>query len=442
MRLVKSLAIVVVLLLAVPARGELVWLDFGDAPWPTFAGKSAADFEAATLAIVQADFADYTYLSFTTTNPGGTDYTQIEFRESAAPNLVGDAHIVDWDNKLLYQNNINYANNAKGSALDVYVSGFTGYGPPFTDSFDKFTLAVGTTTSHELGHGLGLQHWDTFGPSPVAGNPNPMADHHIMATKSTGLSATERTDYDRVFSDHSADKLAYLDPANKATRRRQELGDPYSHDTIATAEALTIGPADILPQTGRMAMTKVGTIFPDESDFYYFDAAAGDAIYANVFSARLTREDGITPVLAIDSVLRLYDPSGAMVYFNDDTGYESTSSATPGIGDVIGTGEKLFADELQLIDELAGIAQDGDAGGSAFTIYTTDSILLDSPSGDFFTLATAGRWTIEVFTFGEYDVGHYELFVVVTPEPATISLLALGAMAMLRTRRGGRRPRR
>ncbi len=416
MRLLR-LSIMIALLLGLSGvtHGEVVWLDFAGTPWPTFAGKSASDFENAALAIIQADYADYDYLTFTTINPGGSDFTQIEFRESGGTNEVGEAHIIDWGNKLLYQNNINQPNNTQGAALDVYVTGFTEYGGPFTDSFENITRAVGTTASHEMGHALGLRHFDTFGPSVVAGNPNPVADHHIMATRSTGLSAIERVAYDRVFSDHSADKLAYLDPANMPSRTRDELMDPYMHDTIATAEDLTIGPADILPQTGRMAMTKVATLFPGESDFYYIDARAGDGLYANLFSERLSDEDGIGGVMSIDTVIRLYDPTGALVYVNDDTGYSSTSAVDGGIGDAIWL--------------------DAASGDSPFESFTTDSILLDSPTGDFFTLDSTGRWTIEVDALDDNDAGYYELFVVAVPEPATLTVLAIGSTAMLRRRR-------
>ena len=230
---------------------------------------------------------------------------------------------------------------------------------------------------------------------------------------------TERTDYDRVFSDHSADKLAYLDPAAKATRKRAEIMFlPYAHDTMATAEDLTIGPADILPQTGRMVMVKEAFIFgAGESDFYYVDADAGDQIYANVFSSRLTGADGITPSPSIDSVLRLYDPSGAVVYYNDDTGYNPTDGPDPGIGDWL------------------GFSVDGASGDSPFEEHTTDSILLNSPSGEFFTLNVSGRWFIEVFAADETDIGNYELFVSMTPEPMTVSLMAAGALAMLQRRK-------
>jgi len=420
------------------ASGETVWLDFSGATWPTFTGKVAADFEDAILAIVQSDYADYSYLGFTKTDPGGSDYSQIEFAESAGAGVLGEAHLVDWDNKLQYQNNINYTNNDPGAALDVYVSGFTGHGWPFTDSFSRFTTAVGGTTSHELGHALGLRHFDTFGPSPVPGSPGPMANHHIMATGPTGLGLTDRTDYDRVFSEHSADKLAYLDPANKATRKRAEmLFLPYAHDTMATAEDLTIGPGDIVPQTGRMVMVKDAFIFgAGESDFYYFDADASDQIYANIFSSRLTTEDGITPGPSIDSVLRLYDPSGAVVYFNDDTGYNPTDGADPGIGDSLDlAGGGLTKEDLLLINEATWFSADGSTGDSPFTTYTTDSILLDSPSGDFFTLDVAGRWYIEVTAADESDIGNYELFVVMTPEPMTVSLMLAGGLAMLRRKR-------
>jgi len=419
------------------ASGETVWLDFSGAAWPTFTGKVAGDFEDAVLAAVQSDYADYPYLSFTETDPGGTDYTQIEFAESAAAGVLGDAHLVDWDNKLQYQNNINYANNARGAALDVYVSGFIEYGWPFTDSFSRFTTAVGGTTSHELGHALGLRHFDTFGPSPVPGSPGPMANHHIMATGPTGLGLTDRTDYDRVFSEHSADKLAYLDPVNKATRKRTEmLFLPYAHDSMATAEDLTIGPADIVPQTGRMVMVKDAFIFGvGESDFYYFHANAGDRIYANIFSSRLTMEDGIRPGACIDSVLRLYDPTGAVVYFNDDTGYNPTDEGDPGIGDSIGAGGGLTKDESLLINGATCFSADGSAGDSPFTTYTTDSILLDSPSGDFFTLGVAGRWYIEVAAADESDIGNYELFVAMTPEPMTVSLMLAGGLGLLRRKR-------
>ncbi len=37
-------------------------------------------------------------------------------------------------------------------------------------------------------------------------------------------------------------------------------------------------------------------------------------------------------------------------------------------------------------------------------------------------------------TLDEPDAGYYELLVVITPEPTTLSMLALGGLAVLRRR--------
>ncbi|MFC1805771.1 PEP-CTERM sorting domain-containing protein [Planctomycetota bacterium] len=458
MRIASALLVALVVVFGVAAPQafavQTVWLDFNNVTWPTFAGKNATDFEDGILAIVQADYAAYSYMTFTKIQPGGSTHSQIEFSEDFGLGSFGNAHLVDWDNKITDHNNIVRANNAAGSAIDVYVNGFKSN--VYDDSFDNFTMAVGGTASHEFGHSLGLRHFDTYGPLTDAGNPNPQADHHIMATGSTGITGTDRTDYDRFWSEHSKDKLEYLDPANQPSRKRNEINTaPLSHAAIATAEPLTINAADALPLTGREVMVKVGAITGAatgaffETDFYEFSANMGDRIYANIFSARLSDDDGLTAnPFAIDSVLNLYNPGGALVYTNDDIGYNSTSGANPGIGDMEGDpGAGMTKDQLLALNELIWAAGDvGDTPSSLdspFTARSADSILIDSPSGDFFTLNQAGNWYLEVATKTTGDTGIYELFVSiertdvqdVIPEPATCALVGVGLIALLRRRR-------
>ena len=422
------------------ATADSVVLDFSGVAWPAFPGKVATDFEDAILGIVAADYAEYPWLTFAKGVPAAGD-TAIEFGQPAGAGSFGAAWIVDWDNKLKAQNNIIAANDAPGSAIDVFVSGFVGSGAPYTDSFARFTTAVGGTASHELGHGLGLRHFDTYGPSPIPGNPNPVPDHHIMATGSTGLAGTDRTDYDRAFSEHSRDKLHYLDPANQPARKRPELAPaPYAHSSFATAEPLTIGPPDLIPAVGREIMTKVASISaPGEADYYSFFGVAGDRIYANTFSSRLSSSSGLGPnPFPVDTVLALHRPDMVTVALNDDIGYNATSSGTPGIGDSeFDAGDGFTKDSLQLIDEIYWAAEDGSSADAPFTSRSTDSIIIDSPSGDYFTLTHTGLWFLEVFPFSSSDTGDYELFVSIerVPEPSTLLLAGVGLVTLLVVRR-------
>lgn len=457
------------------ARADVVWLDFSGVAWPSFSGKVASDFEDAILADVIADYAEFPWLSFTKTMPGGPPtFTQVEFSDVSGSSF-GSAHIVDWDNRIKDHNNIVRSDNAAGSAADVYVAGFVASGSPYTSSFDRFTTAVGATASHEFGHTLGLRHFDTFGPATLAGNPNPEADHHIMGTGTTGLAGTDRTDYDRQFSEHSRDKLHYLDPANQPSRTRAELMPAAgAHSSFLTAEPLTIGPADYIPAVGRQIMVKEASIASaGEVDYYSFSGNAGDKIYANIFSTRLSNPSN--PLLShpnsIDSVLTLIDPSLGIAYTNDDTGYNSTSGGSPGIGDADGaadsdedTTQDLTKEDLRKLEEIYWASQDGvsgaslswctcpyclglraandsGAGDSPFGSRSTDSILLDSPTGDYFTLTSTGTWYIAINSFESSDTGDYEMFVSLEPipEPSTLSLLGLGLCAFVYWTRRRRR---
>jgi hypothetical protein len=180
-----------------------------------------------------------------------------------------------------------------------------------------------------------------------------------------------------------------------------EVGIP--HNTILTAQALSL-PTFPVPNTAIPGDLNFGKLlFADaevvtgglaaagETDFYKFNGSAGDIINAEVLSVvpnrfgsfdidpmiRIFRQDGITVV-----------PQGAGVAFNDDE-FESLDSA--------------------LID---------------------------------IVLPATETYYVQVLPFSSSDTGNYELYLYrfrAIPEPAAISLVIVGVIAVASTKRRMRR---
>lgn len=220
-----------------------------------------AEDQAEVKARLEADYGPYNF-NFVLERPTSGDYVELQFNSNDAPGagtagvlpnggiLFGSAGEIDFGND---NRSIVAINDATAwvffNALDVFqglpegirLEVFGGIDiigvPAIPDGPDAVTLEEGTriavinqtanTGAHELGHGLGLRHYDAWGPIggglPSTGTPQPnffapiypgpqAADEtvlHLMASgASSGISLADSGNRDRFHSERSAIKLA------------------------------------------------------------------------------------------------------------------------------------------------------------------------------------------------------------------------------------------
>ena len=219
---------------------------------------SQADREEI-ISRLEADYSPYN-ITFVTEEPTSGDYVTLQFNSNDDPGngtagivpgggiLFGSAGEIDFGNDNRSIVAINDANlwptlNAfdpfigapQGFLLElntgIDVAGVLSDGPDAVSLEEATRIAVinqsANTGAHELGHGLGLRHYDAFGPIggglPATGLPEPVAFFpffdgsqnadettlHLMSSgASSGLSLAQAANSDRFFSERSAIKLA------------------------------------------------------------------------------------------------------------------------------------------------------------------------------------------------------------------------------------------
>ena len=354
----------------------------------TSAGVS--NFTAAEVTTIKTNvFNDITShysgfsLNFTETNPGG-NYETLVFGLTGSGYGLADS--IDFRNLLK-----------------------TGTGRIFTANFDDFiessdarnvqiaelSTSLAGTASHELGHNLGLQHFDPYGIASFTATDfnggyitGDAQNAHVMATGMTGLTEPEREVY-RTFSDLSGVKLHMAEGVSpNPITVTSEVGS--SHSSAATAQHLDLTSVAFASEYDDAELLEG---FFSGSDYYSVDLEAGDKILIEVLSEIIYNND-------FDSLLRFYDTDGTTVMFeNDDLEVNSN-----GVNN----------------------------GGS----YSMDAMLWNLP------VETSGRYFIEVDSFGSGDSGNYDMVVAVArfqaiPEPSAILFLSavLGSAAMQRRRR-------
>lgn len=220
--------------------------------------------------------------------------------------------------------------------------------------------------AHELGHLLGLRHYDSFGPigsgvhtPPGTGSfrPNytgPAAAYetfqHLISSPASVGSDRQNDIGNLFFGEREALKLAYAMADSSATRVSESAG---LKDSLATAQAVNWTTISVPNTLGRGVNVNQqffaetigvsGSIdinpstLKSENDFYALSGKRGDLITIEVASRSLSRltDSGVNgafnPDGYIDSIVRLYNSAGELVQYYDSTAvnddeFESTDS--------------------------------------------------------------------------------------------------------------------
>ncbi len=336
-----------------------VYLDFDtyELPGQHFYTQAERD---AIQAQINADYSAFSYV-FTQTLPQSGPYTTIYFNDPALVGLEGGISSEnDWRDLDITGITTLTADGLNVIAADsggVNVNDFLGGpGEPAATSVDFIGLSA-TIAAHELGHLSGLQHADSFGPigSGIYSGVNPDlynppypgptdADEsilHIMASGASVNATLQDAINDPFFGEREAIALSYGEngsPTNEETT---------AHDSTSDAQPIALQPV-VVPDTDLEGVNAdqvfdvtaadiVGylgeTNGASNTDYYSFTAQAGTLINFQLMSVILTRSvatAGTSPTDnnqgPFDTYLVIYNSSGQVIAYNDDSFQDADSS--------------------------------------------------------------------------------------------------------------------
>lgn len=374
------------------AFGADIWLDWTgakgqlDLAWAS-AGYGAgqeittAEYDALRATVKSRMETHWTGFNanFSESNPGGVFETLRLGATTTSTGTFGQAERLDWRNRF------------KDDVANIYLKNFnlviSSTSWTRAQNLDRLGHAIAGTSSHELGHNCGLQHYDCFGQdsinAPLYSGIVGQQNDAIMATGNTGLSLVRRGEA-RAFNPLEKTKLEFAETfaPTLGTTINEMVG---AHGSIATAQTVL---GSLLPITNRWAVNIDGGISAtSQADFYRFNTTIDSLITGNIFSSSWEAD-------TVDTVVTLYNSAGAVVASNNNISYTSNSF-----------------------------------GGSGQ--YSTDSIVLN------YKATYTGVYYMSVMGNGS-STGNYELLLIganAVPEPATCAVLGLGALLVAARRR-------
>jgi hypothetical protein len=328
---------------------QKVFLDFDTNTNPQTQHVYTPDERQAILSRLQTMYALFPWVQFTLTKPTSGQYVTEFFNKSGAGEEPGGQ-----------SDEIDFGNLHSFGTASIEVNGLLGgpdQPPAITGPTGTYVALSATIAGHELGHLLGLEHTDSFGPigSGIHNPPGPGAyipdtavpasafetDFHVIASPA-GVGSTL---FDAVgtpyFGEREAVKLAFdhdgtyygngavvddtVTPHSSTTAALPLVLTPLvvpntetngldAGKTLAAAATAVNGFIGIDPTTGHSG-----------DDYYSFTGRAGDVINLEVMSGLLALIKD-----PIDSVLSVYDSSGKLVNYYGQSAVNDDKNQTIG----------------------------------------------------------------------------------------------------------------
>ncbi|NNJ25551.1 PEP-CTERM sorting domain-containing protein [Alienimonas chondri] len=345
-----------------------------DAGVPTFSDSERAEIQANVLDGLRRAYAEFD-VTFQTTDAGATETIRLDDFFPDSGTVYGRVERLD------------YRNQSNGDVARVYTENFGGFierHKARDQQIAELSAALTGTAAHELGHNLGLSHQDSYGDPGFtytglegAIDSGGAQDGRIMATGLTGLSEAQR-ETDRTFSQFSKLKLEFAEGLTVTGPTPSIAETLLSHDTTATAQAVTLVAQTI---SGFEAANIIGSI--------------GTALESDLFALDLT-----------------------------SSGYLTVATITTGVETAVDTVLSVFDSDGLRLGEVNDTTLDGDLFGGPSAVQTTDSLLYG------LRIEGPGRYFARVEGFGG-ATGDYELLVGFDSDVSAVPEPGAGLLALL-----------
>jgi len=359
------------------------WVDggYGDGGPLSWTASDFLSTQHSVKAKMETIFSPFT-VTFSTFDdvPSGPHATLGFGATGGDPGLLGLSSTLDWRNTSVTDGAVIYSGKFGGT----FMAGTTV--DHKVRDLDRLSTALANIAAHELGHTLGLQHYDAYGlpefKAPGYAGITGQQNSKIMSSGPSGATIFGLGDSLKTFSELSINKLEFAAGVVPTVGKTvSEVAG--SKDTLATAQAISL---ENLALSGKPAINIMGkSSSTGQLDLYKFDAQIGNLITLNTFSDLILGD-------TTNTALGLFNDSGALIASNGDISYAGNSFMT----------------------------------GAGF--YSTDSLILN------FEATYTGVYYAGVL--GEGSSGDYNLLITgAVPEPASMIALASAICLVVRNRR-------